>query len=88
MLRICHVTGFVLSRPMDFDAAGLLARTHATLLRGLSCHAHLHFDQSCVASFEAQIDFAQYQATETGNAPGYRIQLVSTRHSYQARAIC
>ena len=73
---------------MDVHAAGLLARTHATLLRGLSCHAHLHFDRSCAASFEAQIDFAQYQTTETGDAPGYRIQLVATRHSYQVRAIC
>ena len=32
------------------DAAGLLARTHATLLRRLSWHADHHFDGLCAAS--------------------------------------
>ena len=49
-LRICHVSACVLSRPMDLDAAGLLARTHATLLRGLSWHADHHFEGLCAAS--------------------------------------
>ena len=49
-LRIRHVSGFALSRPMDLDAAGLLARTHATLLRRLSWHADHHFEGLCAAS--------------------------------------
>ena len=35
---------------MDLDAAGLFARTHATLLRSLSWHADHHFEGLCAAS--------------------------------------
>ena len=50
-LRICYVSGCVLFQsPMDLDAAGLLACTHATLLRGLSWRADHRFEGLCGAS--------------------------------------
>ena len=36
---------------------------------------------------EAQVACAQSQATETVDAPGYRVQVDATRHSYQVQAI-
>ena len=59
---------------MDFDAAALLARTHATLVRQLSEIAGHHFEGLQAA---AQ---AHQQTQKTAVSFGHSFQLVPTRH--------